>query len=142
MPQMTATCMACCSSDEYLTALKAEGFTRDHTVEVDGKTYTHDEIAAVVDAAYRRHRPQFTVAVGSRRHVVRKNQRQFEKAVKSDVGAEFHISWLTLAFGFLVLLLTGPLGLIFACIACVFEYYLSRDLDGDTAFCMAMESGN
>jgi hypothetical protein len=141
MPQMTAFCQSACSSPEYNASLNAKGFSRTATVKVDGQLLSHDEIAATVDEAYRRLRPQYVVSEGARRHVVKKTQRQFERAVKGDVADTFHISWWTILFGALVLLFTGPLGLVFAIIACIFEYYLTKDLDGDTAFCMAMESG-
>ncbi len=120
-----------CADPAYATALEAKGFTTRDTVQYGGKEYGHHEIAEVFDAAYQRHRGENVVVCGGKPRLERKRQRQFDKAVKSDVYTSFGISWWTVLFGGILVALGGPMGLVIAVVACMFEYYLNRDLEGD-----------
>jgi hypothetical protein len=129
----------CTSSPEYQTALKSYGFSPESTVQVDGQTYTHDDIAERFDAAYQRNRPQFPIVCGASNHEERKRKRGFEKAVKSDVYEDFHLSWWTIAMAGLMTFIAGPLGLVVAIVTVLFEHYLQKDLEQDKIFCAAIE---
>src|SRR6185369_3457946 len=52
------------SDDSYVAALDAKGFSTNSTIEHDGKVYTHDDIAAMTEAAYRKHRPEYAIICG------------------------------------------------------------------------------
>jgi len=139
MAQMTAICMAACESSEYQTKLKSQGFSRESTITMsDGTIVTHDEIAAAFHAIYVNRRPEFAVAEGSKPRIKRKSERQFRRACAIDVGAEYHISWMTVIMALLVLLLTGPMGLVIAIVICLFEWYFTKDVLEDKTFLMAM----
>lgn len=123
----------------YNTALLKCGFLPSQAVEYGGHIYSHDQIAAMVDDSYMRHRPEFTDPGSLQpisnwqppRRLQRRNARRFKVAVRNDVASTFGISPWTIFFGALVLIFSGPFGLVMAVIACLFEYYLSKDLDGD-----------
>jgi hypothetical protein len=126
----------------YLSALQDAGFTPSNTVAYGGKEYTHDHIAAMVDESYMRHRPEFTeistakwdAPLAMYRHpkrLDRRNSRKFKIAVRNDVASTFGISPWTIFFGAIVLIFSGPFGLVMAIIAVLFEYYLSKDLKLD-----------
>lgn len=131
-------CAIACSDTAYTQALAAQGFSTSSAVEYKGETYTHDRIAGIFDAAYRRLRPEFTLVCGGSRRLARHTQRRFEKAVKSDVYGSFQISWWTILFAGLALALSGPLGLVIAIVSALFSYYLAKDLNGDATMLAAM----
>ena len=132
---MLATAIA---DPAYKSALKAAGFTAANTVTYGGRTYTHDEIAAMVDESYQRHRGEFCFQVGGKPRVARRQQRQFRAAVQSDVRTSFGISGWTVGFAILLGILGGPMGLVIAIVTVLFEYYLTKDLDGDPKMLTAM----
>jgi len=126
------------SDDSYVAALDAKGFSTNSTIEHDGKVYTHDDIAAMTEAAYRKHRPEYAIICGGKPRVNRKRIRQLDKAVKSEVYGAFGISWWTVAMGALMFVLAGPMGLVIACVSAYFEWLLGKDLDADPQMMMAM----
>jgi hypothetical protein len=127
------------SDDSYVAKLDSRGFSTNSTMEHEGTTYTHDEIAGILEESYRTHRPEFAIVCGGKPRVNRKRTRQLDKAVKADVYYRaFNLSWATVAMGALVLALTGPLGLLFSVVACYFEFLLSKDLSEDPQMMMAM----
>jgi hypothetical protein len=132
---MLATCLA---DPSYGAALSAAGFSTSQTVDYDGKTYTHDDIAALTDEAYQRHRPDFAPVCGGKPRVERKRQKQFKAAVREDVGHQFGISGWTIGFALILGVLGGPMGLVLAVVTVLFEYYLQRDLGLDQAMLAAM----
>lgn len=136
---MPSPMMAIATADQaYQTALNAKGFALTDYVVYGGKRYGHADIAAAFDESYQRHRPEFTLICGGKKRVNAKRQRQFEKAVKADVYTSFGISWWTIAFGAVLTLLGGPMGLVIAVVSVLFEMYLSKDLNGDKAMMVSM----
>lgn len=131
-------CAIACSDPGYQAALNAKGFALTDTVQYGGKRYTHDDIAAAFDESYQRHRPEFAVICGGKPRLERKRQRQFEKAVKQDVYSGFNISWWTIAFGAVLTILGGPLGLVIAVVGALFEIYLEKDLKQDAMMMISM----
>jgi hypothetical protein len=132
---MLATAVA---DPAYQDTLKECGFNRWQTLEFEGKTYTHDDIAAMVDESYQRHRAEFAIQVGGKPRVQRRMKKQFRKAVMGDVGASFQISWPTILLAVLLFVFTGPFGLAMGIASALFTHYLERDLNEDPAMMTAM----
>ena len=128
----------CTSSPEYASELKSYGFSPDDVVTCDGKTYSHSDIAERFDAAYQKHRADYPIVCGARPREERRRRNDFEKAVKSDVYGDFHISWWTIALAGLMTALGGPMGLVIAICTCLFEHYFQKDLSGDKVFAAAV----
>lgn len=128
----------CCATPEYQSALKKNGFTVASTVEYNGKTYTHDDIADSFDRAYQKYRGEYPMVCGANPLQERRYVRHFERAVKSDVYGDFGISFWTLVSGAFLTFLGGPLGLVIAVVTVLFQHYLQKDLDGDKEFAAVM----
>lgn len=132
-------CAIACRDPGYQTALNAKGFALTDTVKYNGVTYSHADIAATFDESYQRHRPnQFNAICGGVARSTRKLQRQFDRAVKSDVYGSFGISGWTIGFAILLGVLGGPFGLVVAIVTVLFQYYLERDLRNDETMTIAM----
>ncbi len=131
-------CAIAVADPAYQSALKDAGFSVSQTVEYEGKTYTHDDIAAITDEAYQRHRPDFAIVCGGKPRMQRKRTRQIDKAVRQDVYGQFKISWYTVAFAALEGLLAGPLGLVIAVVGAILAFYIEKDLAGNVQMLMAM----
>ncbi len=130
-----------CADPSYATALEAyggKGFTTRDSIVYGGKTYTHADIAEQFDASYRRHRGKFAMLCGGKPRMERKRKRQFENAVRSDMLSSYGVSWWTIIFGGLLLALGGPLGLLIAVIAVLFEHYMEKDLNNDRTMLAVM----
>lgn len=131
-PAMSAECKKYVASPAYAAKLQNHGYKLTDTVEYAGNTYGHDQIAAMVGQAYERHFEEY--ASGPRRkNGIPRNWRAFRHACWKDVATSFHLSWYTIAFGVLVTILLGPLGLVCAIAYCLFEMYLAHDLNMDAA---------
>lgn len=131
-------CSIATADPAYQTSLSAKGFSLTDYVTYGGKRYSHGDIAEMFDDSYRRHRGEFTLICGGKPRLNAKRQRQFDRAVSSDVYSSFHISWMTVALGSLLTVLGGPLGLVIAIVGCLFEFYLSKDIEGDKAMMVSM----
>lgn len=125
-------------SPTYQSALKDAGFDTSDTVYYQGKTYTHDDIAAMVDDSYRRLRPQFAVGIGGKPRMQRKQEKKFRKAVMGDVGSQFQMSWMTIIAAVVLFIFTGPFGLAMGIASALFSHYLELDLKENPQMLAAM----
>lgn len=103
-----------------------------------GQTINHQTVHEAFEAAYKEHRGENLQRCGASIKDNNKIRRRFKDVIESDVKDSFHLSWATLGFAILLTLVGGPIGFIVAVIAVLFEYYLTKDLDGDKALAAAM----
>ena len=89
----------------------------------------HAAIHEAFEQSYAKHLSEFRPKMGASAKYYKKLKRKFNDAVEGDVKDRFHLSWATIGFGVILTLLGGPIGFVVAVVACLFEYYLSRDLD-------------
>jgi hypothetical protein len=136
---MNPICATAIADPSYRVALEEKGFDVAGTVECDGKVYTHDDIANAFHESYVRHRAEFAIMEGAKRRIKNRSKRQFRRCVALEVGQQFHISWMTIVLALAVLLLTGPLGLVFAIVVCLFEWYFTKDVLDDPQFLTAIQ---
>lgn len=130
-------CAAACADPDYRSALASAGFSNSQTVSYGGRTFNHDDIAQLATDAYIRHRPEFPMVCGGSPAKERKRQRQFKRCCANDVGTTFGLSPMTILFAVVMAVLGGPFGLVLAIVTVLFEYYLTKDLDGDKAIAAA-----
>lgn len=120
------------SSGAYRDRLRVEGYGVDYQFkDADGVVRGHADVHEAFEGAYARHRGENVQRCGASDRENRKIRRRFSKAVQDDVKDSFHLSWGTIAFGVLLTIVGGPVGFIVAVVAVLFEYYLTKDLDGD-----------
>lgn len=128
----------CCADPGYRAELAKSGFDTASTIVHEGKTYTHDDLAAITDESYRRQRPNFAIVCGGKPRMQRKRTRQLERACKSEVYGSFHISWFTVAAAVVMGIIGGPVALIIAVVSAVLSYYIEKDLAGEPQMMAAM----
>lgn len=128
------------ASPEYASKLAEQGsYSLATTFKGgDGKTYTHNDVHEAFEEAYLRHRGENLQRCGGSNRDNKKIRRKWKGAVEADVKDGFHLSWATIGFAVLLTVLGGPLGFIIAVVTVLFEYYLTRDLGGDTEFRYAL----
>lgn len=128
------------ASPEYRAALESYGAGLDTVVHLDSGDVTHDQVHEAFEQAYRDHRAEFAPQrMGAKARYYKKLKKQYSDAVKDDVvKKKFGISGWTVFFAVVLGAMGGPIGLLVAIVTCLFEYYFTKDLDGDPQLAAAM----
>jgi hypothetical protein len=120
--------------------LAAQGATTETVISLNGQDVSHDDVHEIFEAAYKAHREEFAPQkMGAKSRYYKKLKQSYQNAVKDDViKKHFGISGWTIGFAVILGILGGPVGLLIAIVVCLFEYYFTKDLDGDQQLAAAM----
>jgi len=132
MPNMSASCMAICSSAPYKASLATKGYTTNDMVTYSGQRYSHNDIAAMCEDSYERHYAEFATAPKRLNGKPKPGMKaKFRRAVANDVATSSQISWGTVAFALILGMFLGPWALVLAICTALFEYMMLKDMEHD-----------